>query len=115
MHDILNFLKLTFDAQELVSFHGVLPLAKEDFHLRELENLVSRELLVKDTSWLELVTELHNKLIEKGECGSFIVFVICDSCSGDIVQSDVTVAFSDIVLKRDGGLASLLDAASDRA
>ena len=99
MHDILNFLKLTFDAQELVSFHGVLPLAKEDFHLRELENLVSRELLVKDTSWLELVTELHNELVEKSESGSFVIFVVSDGRSGDIVQGDVTVAFSDIVLK----------------
>ena len=98
MNDILHILKLTLDSQKFVSFHRVLPLAKVYLELLELQWLIGGQLHVKNTGRLESVSEFHDQLVEKGICGSFVIFVV-GHCSGcDTVKCHIAMALAYIIL-----------------
>ena len=76
--------------------------------------MVLRELLVQDSLRLELVPEFHDELVEQGVGCSFVIFVVGQGSGCDAVQSHPAVALANVVLKRDRGLVSLGDPASNR-
>ena len=63
--------------------------------------MISSELLIEDTSRLELLSELHDELVEHSVGGSLVIFVVSHGCGSDAVQSHPAVALANIVLERD--------------
>ena len=98
---LLHLLELVFDSEELVSFKRVLPLSQVDLKRSELKWVVSGQDLVKDTSGLELVPELHDKFVEQRVGSTLVVFVVSDSRGRDSVQGDPAMALANVVLQRD--------------
>ena len=115
MHDVLHILQLLLNAQQLVSLEGVLPVPKEDLHLIELQGMVFIKWLVEHTCGLERVSKLHDELVEAGISGPLVVLVVSEGCGCDAVQSDPTMALSNVIFEGDGGLVAKRDAACNRA
>lgn len=101
MDHFLDFLKFSFDAEEFVCLKRVLPLPQIDFHLWEHERVVSHQLAIEDSRGLELVSKLHDELVEEGVGTTLVVVHVGHGCSRNSVEGDPTVALSDLVLQRD--------------
>ena len=93
MHNVLHVLELFLDAQQLVSLEWVLPVSKEDLHLGKLQGMVRIEGLIKDARGLELVSKLHDELVEAGVGGTLIILVVsnhllrqCSHCAVDFTS-----------------------------
>ena len=115
MYDVLHFLKLTLNAQKLIGFHRVLPLSEEALELWELHGVIGSDIPVEYASRLELLSECHDQFVEKGSGCALIILIVSHGCCSNAVKRNPAVAFADVILQRDTGLASGGDAASDCA
>ena len=96
--DVLHILELFLNLEQLVGFKRVLPVTEEDLHLCELERMVSIEGLVEDASRLELVSKLHDQLVQASVGSPFVILIVSEGCGRNAVQSDPTVALAHVVL-----------------
>ena len=101
MNNFLDFLQLSLDTEQLVSFKRVLPLPQKDFHLWEHQRVVGDQITIEDTRGLESVSKLHNEFVEERVSGAFVIVHVGHGCGCDTVESHPTVALADLVLQRD--------------
>ncbi len=101
MNNVLHFLQLSFNAEQFVSFQWVLPLAKVDLHLGELNKSVSIDFSLEQATRLELVSELHDQFVEESVGCPFVVLIVSHCSSCDSILCDPTMALANIVLKSD--------------
>ena len=114
MYNVLYFAQLVLNAEQLVGLHGVLPLFHVGGEAGELHRLVIGQLTCQQASSLEGLAELHDKLVEKGSCCPFVIFIVSHGSSSDAIERHPAVALAYVVLQRDARLAALGDASRNR-
>ena len=63
--------------------------------------MVSYQLPIEDSRGLELVSELHDELVEEGVGTTLVVVHVGHGCGRNSVEGDPTVALADLVLQGD--------------
>ncbi len=113
VNNVLDFLELSFNAEQFVGFEWILPLAKINLHLGELYKRVSIDFSLEQATWLELVSELHDKLVEESVGCAFIVLIVCHCGGCNSILCYPTMALAYIILKSDRCFVSKRDSSSD--
>ena len=99
MDDFLHLLQLVFNSEQLVGLKGVLPLSQIDLEWGKLDGLICCHLLIQDASWLELVSKLHDQLVQKSVRCAFIILVVCDGCRCNSVKCIPAMALANVLFE----------------
>ena len=99
MDHLLHFLKLMLNPQELIGFQWVLPFSEVDLKLGELNGIVSCQVLIEQSRGLELISKLHNELVEKRVRSAFIILIVSDCRGCDAIERHPAVTLSNVVFE----------------